>query len=450
MGRRLRETHDSGDSRITARQADEALDRLAAAVKEMSRFSEFRLGSALERVLADLENAADSGSGGIEAVHRLRLWRADYLRLTAELDAATHSLHILERRLGQRVDGALASWQQRFEAENSGAAARPVSALDPRGWLRSRVGWRPPRAQAATAPEDTPEGRLAADPGDPSRELRPSTSQAASAFPAAAPPAGERDTDIEAHVLGPLELRVAGACVRRWSSLKARAVFQYLLMHQGRPIRREALMELEWPEHTHSSARNNLNVTLYGLRNILEPAGKDVRVILHKEGCYLINPALTFWIDRNEFLKMTRDAQRARQIGNVQQAVDAACAAVQLYRGPLFEDDTAGEWYLPERRQLKELYLETLEYLAENYFDCGQLPAAVESARQAISTDSCYEAAHRLLMRCYPRQHQQQLVSHQYRLCAAALHDELDVSPAAETVRLLHTLTSVPSSRATR
>ena len=202
-------------------------------------------------------------------------------------------------------------------------------------------------------------------------------------------------------------------------------------MHQGLLVRRDVLMDLEWPQHSPGSARNNLNVTLYSLRNILDPEGKDVRVILHKEGCYLLNPALTFWIDRNEFLKMTHDAQSARQIGNVQQTVDAARTAVQLYRGPLFEDDTASEWYLPEQRQLKKLYLETLEYLAETYFDCGQLPAAVAYAQQAISADSCYEAAHRLLMRCYARRHQQQLVSRQYRLCAAALHDELDVCPAA-------------------
>jgi hypothetical protein len=45
-------------------------------------------------------------------------------------------------------------------------------------------------------------------------------------------------------------------------------------------------------------------------------------------------------------------------------------------------------------------------------------------------------------MRCYARQNQQQLVSRQYRLCAAALHDELDVSPTTETVQLFRSLTS--------
>jgi hypothetical protein len=45
-------------------------------------------------------------------------------------------------------------------------------------------------------------------------------------------------------------------------------------------------------------------------------------------------------------------------------------------------------------------------------------------------------------MRCYARQHQQQLVGRQYQLCTTALHDELGVSPAAATIQLFHALTS--------
>ena len=201
-------------------------------------------------------------------------------------------------------------------------------------------------------------------------------------------------------------------------------------------------MELEWPDHSHNSARNNLNVALCSLRNTLDRKGLGMQAILHKEGCYLLNPALTCWTDHNEFLSMTRAAQQARQAGSAKRAVDACRSAVQLYRGPLFEDDLEGEWYLPERRHLKELYLQALEYLAETYCESGHLLIAIELGQQAIAADPCYEAAHRLLMLCYARQNQQQLVSRQYRLCAAALHDELDVSPTMETAQLLRTLTS--------
>ena len=50
------------------------------------------------------------------------------------------------------------------------------------------------------------------------------------------------EADIAASALGPLEVRVAGQRVPRWASLKARVVFQYLLVHQDRPTRRDVLM----------------------------------------------------------------------------------------------------------------------------------------------------------------------------------------------------------------
>ena len=44
-------------------------------------------------------------------------------------------------------------------------------------------------------------------------------------------------------------------------------------------------------------------------------------------------------------------------------------------------------------------------------------------------------------MRCYASQHQQQLVGRQFRLCVAALRDELGVAPSGETIQLFRALT---------
>jgi DNA-binding SARP family transcriptional activator len=427
MRRNPDEGHIRSDCPVIEFQMDFSLDRLTAAVNELSRLTETRLSSAIERALADLVKSAENTSTGIEAAHKLRLWRADYLRLAAELDAATRSFHLIERELSLRIEAALAGWEQRFEAADPETMERRASGRS--GWLRGLLR----QGQGQSPPA------MAEHPPPQSREL---IASAPLAYGPALPSSQTYDADIEAHVLGPLELSVAGARVPRWSSLKARAIFQYLLIHQGRPVRREVLMELEWPEHSHNSARNNLNVALYSLRNTLDSKGLDTQAILHKEGCYFLNPALTYWIDRDEFLSMIHDAQQARRSGGTRQAIDASRSAVQLYRGILFEDDLTGEWYLPERRHLQELYLQALEFLAATYCDLDQLLVAIEFGQQAISTDPCYEAVHRLLMRCYARQHQQQLVGRQYQLCTAALRDELGVTPATETVQLFRTLTS--------
>jgi SARP family transcriptional regulator, regulator of embCAB operon len=413
-----------------------ARTRLTEAVTELRRLTQNPSFQSVERLLADLDDAPSGSGAGIQAVRALRQWGDEHLRVADELQAAAHCCRLVEREIDQRIDAFLAVWEGRLETtrtHESGASAdtRRRNSLD--GWLRElfhrgrtgqeRPGYRIVSASRTRGPLPLP---LSAAP------LR--------WLPASIVPAA----DIAALVLGPLELSVAGWRVLRWDSLKARAVFQYLLIHQGRPVRREELMELQWPDHTHNSARNNLNVTLYSLRNTLDGRGQGVQPILYKAGCYSLNPELTWWIDRTEFLSTLHHAELARRADRPQQAIDAYEKAIQLYRGPLFEDDSAGEWFLPEQRHLKDLYLQTLEHLAAVYFELGELSEAVQFGQLAVRSDRCCESMHRLLMRCFASQHQRELVSRQYHSCVAALSDELDIPPAEETVQLFRNLSLDP------
>jgi DNA-binding SARP family transcriptional activator len=230
----------------------------------------------------------------------------------------------------------------------------------------------------------------------------------------------------------------------RWNSFKAKTLFQYFLISEGRPVRRDLLMDLQWPDHTYNSARNNLNVALSNLRSTLQGPGQSVQPVLYRDGCYLLNPDLTWWIDRSEFRSVLHQAQLAYRASQLERAIDAYQRAVELYRGPLFEDDPAGEWFRAERHRLNEMHLEALERLAEIYCDIGELPAAVHFGQLATDGDCCRESAHRVLMRCFALQHQRQLVCRQYRSCVTALRDEFGVPPEDETVQLFRTLTSAP------
>jgi len=363
-------------------------------------------------------------------VRTLRQWSAEYLRVAGELEAAARCCRLVEREVGERVDGLLAA---RAPAGRAARARDPGSRATrggqhaaPGGWLqRTFDRFRARRQISGDAPMPARAGQ-----GSLTVTLPRTGFDVAPTVPVA---------DIAALALGPLEVHVAGRQVPRWNSLKARGVFQYLLIHQDRPTRRDVLMDLQWPDHTHNSARNNLNVALHNLRNTLDGLGEGVEPILYRDGCYSLNPGLTWWIDRNEFLSGLREAQLTQPGWP---AVSAYHRAVQLYRGPLFEDDGAGDWYLPEQRRLKDLYLQGLERLAAIYFELGDLGGAVHFGQLAVISDPCCEPIHRMLMRCYAAQHQQQLVSRQYRSCVTALRDELGVPPAEETVQLFRTLTA--------
>jgi DNA-binding SARP family transcriptional activator len=418
-------------------------DRLNEAVTELRRLAQGQLLHDLER-LADVEDIGGTSSVSIESVRRLRAWSAEHLRLAAELEAAARCCRLIEQEMTRQIDATLAGRYHEADALGGHRAGKPLMKSQPKshrkknrvtgvsGWLRlfathrHSAHRRPSRdatkASAATSsgPTITPSGQALLISGMP-------------------------EADVTALILGPLELSVAGRRVVRWNSLKARAVFQYLLIHRGRPVRRDVLMDLQWPNHTYTSARNNLNVALYSLRNTLEGPWQGLQPILYQDGCYALNSELKWWIDRDEFLTTINKAHLVRSSGRPMEAISHYQKAVKLYRGSLFEDDSTGDWYLAEQRHLNELYLQALESLGDIYLDLGEPVSAQKFAQLALARDPCCESVHRLLMRCYAAEHKQQLVSRQYGICVRALRDELGVSPGAETLRLFHDLTSVSS-----
>jgi DNA-binding SARP family transcriptional activator len=403
---------------------------------------------AREPVFADVEGAllalgqgADGHAGsGLDAVRQLRQRSAEYQRAALGLEAAARCCRLVEREINQHADAILSESNKgiagqfrdifrrtRSATRNSARKQEPTPGIPGSGPS--------PRARADFRPEPSagPSPRARAD-------FRPATPAGPRAAPAPVLADAAPDADIAASALGPLEVHVAGRRVPRWTSLKARSVFQYLLIHQDRPIRRDVLMALQWPDHSHNSARNNLNVALYSLRNTLEGLGQGAQPIVYRDGCYVLNPELTWWIDRNEFLSAVGDARRAHREDRPERVIGAYRKAIGLYRGPLFEDDGDAEWYLPEQRRLQDLYGQALEGIAEIHFRLGELAEAQEFGQRALGHDSCSESAHRLLMRCYASRHQQQLVSRQYRTCVDALRDEVGVCPSDETTKLFREL----------
>jgi DNA-binding SARP family transcriptional activator len=411
-----------------------ARSELTEALAELRRLTQDPFLDRLERTLAELDQAPTESNVGVDTVRKLRHWSAGHQRVAIELETAARWCRLIEREISQRVDDLLARREETLSA-TSGPFADTSPAISSRTSLADRL-----REIFRRSPESRPPAKTtqpAMSEHTPATELSvlPVVWYTARSVPIPV-------ADVVTWALGPLEVHVAGRRIPKWNSLKARAVFQYLLIHQDRPTRRDVLMELQWPHHSHNSARNNLNVALYSLRNTLDGLGQSAQPILYRDGCYFLNPELTWWVDRSEFLLALDNARLAGRTNHPRRVIDAYHRAIQLYRGPLFEDDTSGEWFLPEQRRLKELYVLALEQVAEIHFDLGELSEAVRVGRLAVSSDPCCEPMHRMLMRCFAAQHQQQLVSRQYRVCIAALKDELGVHPDEETVHLFRKLTA--------
>ena len=96
MPRQRDEGRSHDNFTATQRQADYSLNRLTTVVNGISRLTGKRSFGTIERMLTDLDHATEHRAGR-ETAYKLRQWRADYLRLTAELDAACGYFHLRAR-----------------------------------------------------------------------------------------------------------------------------------------------------------------------------------------------------------------------------------------------------------------------------------------------------------------------------------------------------------------
>lgn len=224
--------------------------------------------------------------------------------------------------------------------------------------------------------------------------------------------------------------------VEDWPSIKSKAIFKYLISHRERPVAKDILMELFWPDADLDSARNNLHVAVYGLRQVLRNNGKEFSHVLFQNDSYQFNPKLRIWTDHESFLSRIKAAQTLERQGELSKAVQQYTFAEALYQGEFLEEDRYEDWLMPQRRRLQDEYLNLLDHLTRYYFEHDDLTGCANMCHKMLAVDPCREEAHRRLMRCYDYQGQSYLALRQYHICSEALRKELDIVPSKATIEL--------------
>ncbi|MFN2124049.1 MAG: AAA family ATPase, partial [Candidatus Promineifilaceae bacterium] len=202
---------------------------------------------------------------------------------------------------------------------------------------------------------------------------------------------------------------------------QARAVL-YILAHEGKPLGREKLADLLWPEKAPAAARRNLARLLSLLRSEL-----PVKELLGSD-----NAAV--WLDPGQ---ASCDVQDFQQLGksNLPQEWKTA---VSLYRGSFLdsftlESYTFEEWQESNALDLERRYLETLAKLVKKLQAGGETADAISYARRYLAVDDLAETIHRALIALYAAQGERTAALQQYSHFTEILHRELGVEPLPET-----------------
>ncbi len=224
-------------------------------------------------------------------------------------------------------------------------------------------------------------------------------------------------------LLGPPAVTRDGTPVT-FDTRKAMALLAYLVL-TARPVAREGLCDLLWPDQDPERARGALRRTLSTLRagvgaDVLVTAGDTVAVA---EGADV-------------------DVVRFRALSGPDATVADLEAAAALFRGRLLERfgvrDSPGfdSWLMAADDRLARELSAVLARLVAGLTEAGEHLRALEQARRWLALDALHEPAHRALIRLYALTGDRAAALDQYRACVRTLSAELGVAPVEETAEL--------------
>lgn len=223
--------------------------------------------------------------------------------------------------------------------------------------------------------------------------------------------------------------------IEKWERKQALTILKYLVMHRGRMVHRDRLIECLWPSVEDATGRKRLKTTMHFLRRQLggDPSGEGF-IGTVGEG-YLLRDEVC-WVDATEFERLVDKGTALDREGKSDQALRCYQDAVTLYRGDYLEEDTYADWCAEERERLREIVVQMLARMADILIRQQRYVEAAQACRQALVREPCRESFHRTLIECWLSLGELDHAVAQYRRCREILARELDVEPLPETQRL--------------
>ncbi|MFN8495116.1 MAG: BTAD domain-containing putative transcriptional regulator [Caldilineaceae bacterium] len=232
-------------------------------------------------------------------------------------------------------------------------------------------------------------------------------------------------TPLYLTLFGPPQLALAGVAIPL-----ARRQMRALLFRLAvalRPVARDQLCFLFWPDIGDSAARRNLTVLLNQLRQALPCPD-----VVQAQGDFILLNPNHLQADTVAFAEVLAQATRGGTI-------EPLTAAVELYQGPFLDGfalPTCAEfeaWAMQERQNWERRYLDALALLVDAYVARGAYPEAIAAAQRALAVDPLAEEMHRQLITLYATAGDRTAALRQFEQCVVWLERELGVSPLPET-----------------
>jgi DNA-binding SARP family transcriptional activator len=235
--------------------------------------------------------------------------------------------------------------------------------------------------------------------------------------------------------LGPLQISLGGVSLdlQNRASARARELLIFLMSQAAGRTKEEVGVAL-WPDASPDQVRNSFHVTLHRLRKML---GRN-DVIGSDAGRYRIDADYPQEAASRLFERETAAALRDADASP--EALEKLRVALSRYEGDYLQGEEFGEWTLPVRAHLRQLYLRGLFTFGQRLETRGRYDEAVSAYTRITSREPFDEAAWRQLMVCRARLGARADSLQLYRQLEQRLRSELATNPEPETITLFRRL----------
>lgn len=251
-----------------------------------------------------------------------------------------------------------------------------------------------------------------------------------------------RVASLKINLFGEFQVWRGGDLIQseEWNRRKTRSLLKLLLVHPGRAIPRDVILEALWPGVPPKAAERSLRVTVSLLRRALEPdleRGSDSRYVLQRQPGYLFDRGARCKVDAWEFEEHQRRAKAAREQERLEEAIEEYRAGLGLLKGEFLSEEPYEDWAMEAREEWRERHLSVLSDLAECLALKGRYTEAIEACNRAMELDRYREEIHRRLMLYHYCAGEQTLALQTFRTYARMLKEELGVAPSPDIVGLM-------------
>jgi len=173
-------------------------------------------------------------------------------------------------------------------------------------------------------------------------------------------------------ILGKTALRIDGALEESWGARRERAVLARLLIHPGRPLPIDTLIEWVWPED--ATLPRNPVPTFHTYATRIRRSLQRVAVpaaLVAADGSYRLDVDKAE-IDYFRFGNLMADARTAARQGELPDAISLASQAIQLWRGRPLDDLTSEPAQAWRRRVEHDEWIPANHLLLEALLEQGE------------------------------------------------------------------------------